>query len=219
MSTKRLFKDRPATKDKTYISYRAMKQRCSPKNADFKYYSKIKVCNRWAKKGGYVNFLKDMGHRPDGMTLERINNNGNYEPSNCKWATRLEQSGNTKIVEYVMYDGVKMSTRQACIKSGIKDHSCYTRVLVQKCTHQESFDYLLEEKRKIEKQKEYCFGYTLIEFSRLFGFVYCTLLEWFNESKTIEVFHGRMQHYINTKAHRLKCIDELKVATQDKIKF
>ncbi len=55
----------------------------------------IKVCDRWLGKNGFVNFLDDMGKRPDGTTLDRINVKGNYEPDNCRWATIYEQRANT----------------------------------------------------------------------------------------------------------------------------
>jgi hypothetical protein len=53
----------------------------------------ITICLRWEQ---FENFLADMGERPTGLTLDRKNVNGNYEPSNCRWATRKEQAMNTQ---------------------------------------------------------------------------------------------------------------------------
>ena len=76
----------------TYISYIGMKQRCYYPNHDkFSYYGGkgIKVCQRWKKS--FVNFLKDMGERPKGLSIDRINSDKNYTPSNCRWATQSQQ--------------------------------------------------------------------------------------------------------------------------------
>ncbi len=75
----------------TYQSWRHMKTRCqNPNCPDYKNYGGrgITVCERWMD---FANFLEDMGERPENTTLDRINNDGNYEPGNCRWTTPREQ--------------------------------------------------------------------------------------------------------------------------------
>jgi hypothetical protein len=78
----------------TYQSWDAMLQRCTnPNTINYKTYGArgITVCERWRK---FENFLADMGERTAGLTLDRINNDQGYSPSNCRWATRAEQDKN-----------------------------------------------------------------------------------------------------------------------------
>jgi len=104
-----------------YHVWVAMKKRCYNENhPQYKDWGGrgISVCKEWDKS--FLSFLKDMGRCPKGMTLERINNNGNYEPSNCKWATRYEQSRNGRRNVWIKHDGKRMILTDFANKIGTK---------------------------------------------------------------------------------------------------
>lgn len=89
----------------THNTWRGMVERCRNRNHQmYRLYGGrgIKVCERWLTFG---NFLADMGEKPIGRSLDRINNNGNYEPENCRWATRLEQARNASTNRLLTYNG------------------------------------------------------------------------------------------------------------------
>jgi hypothetical protein len=90
-----------------YSVWGGMRNRCnSPTNAEYLKYGGrgIKVCERW---NSYENFYNDMMPRPRGKSIDRINNDGNYEPSNCRWASQKEQCNNTRA--NIKYQGKSMS--------------------------------------------------------------------------------------------------------------
>lgn len=105
-----------------HVIWTGMKQRChNPKLEKRKWdlYGGrgIKVCDRWHD---FRNFYEDMKDTyRDGLTLDRIDTNGNYEPSNCRWATRTEQANNISSNVFIKYKGQTLSISQWAVKTGL----------------------------------------------------------------------------------------------------
>jgi hypothetical protein len=112
-----------------YIAWQSMKSRCNlPTYQTYHLYGGrgISVCDRW--EHSFENFFADMGHRPSkGHSLERINNDGNYEPSNCKWATRSEQSRNRRTCRFFSAFGRTMILKDWAKLLGYVNSSALSR--------------------------------------------------------------------------------------------
>src|SRR5687767_4666444 len=113
----------------THQTWLDMKQRCyNPKCRNYKNYGArgILVCERWIDS--FKNFLSDMGERPSGMTLERQNNDGNYEPGNCAWATRKEQRNNQRSCHNIEFRGVTKTIRAWAASLRIHETTLHSRL-------------------------------------------------------------------------------------------
>lgn len=104
------------------------KQRCyNPKCSDYRFYGGrgIRICIRWLES--FDNFIVDMGLRPEGMTLERLDVNGDYCPENCTWATRKQQTGNRRETLKLTSGGVTRTLSEWAEISGISYHTLKAR--------------------------------------------------------------------------------------------
>ncbi len=111
-----------------YGTWECMISRCyNPKHKHYKNYGGrgITVCDRWKD---LQLFIMDMGERPPGYTLDREDNNGNYEPSNCRWASRLTQNRNARTNVYYTYKGETKCLAEWSSILGIQDNALRHRI-------------------------------------------------------------------------------------------
>lgn len=113
----------------TYVVWCKMRQRCeNPKNDRYADYGGrgIEVCERWQQ---FENFRQDMGERPTGTSLDRYpNQNGNYEPGNCRWATRTQQQNNMRSNHLIEWRGRTMTLTEAAREVGIHPGTLLARI-------------------------------------------------------------------------------------------
>lgn len=111
-----------------YNSWIHMHGRCrNPRTDCFANYGGrgIKVCERWSI---FENFLADMGARPSGLTLERIDNDGDYSPDNCVWATRKAQILNRRATIWVEIEGVRLCLKDWTRRLGVNYQTVFMRI-------------------------------------------------------------------------------------------
>lgn len=112
----------------TYQSWLSMRQRCNyAKHAAYHRYGGrgIKICDRW---NDFEAFLIDMGERPEGMTLDRIDVDGDYTPENCRWATHKQQVNNRRSNRFIEHDGQVLSVAQWAEKTGLRPEQIIQRL-------------------------------------------------------------------------------------------
>jgi hypothetical protein len=111
----------------TYMSWMSMRHRCLYKDqASFARYggSGIRICDEWLD---FTNFLRDMGERPAGTTLDRIDNDRGYERGNCRWSTPKEQNNNRRDNIHLVVRGETFTVEQAAARFGISAKRIYAR--------------------------------------------------------------------------------------------
>ena len=115
-----------------YIAWHSMLKRC--RNTTSRRFDRyggrgIQVCDRWIGNGGFEAFLSDMGHRPSpSHSLDRIDNDGNYEPGNCRWATLTEQANNRSSTKTVVFNGEAMKIHELASRTGVRRELIWSRL-------------------------------------------------------------------------------------------
>lgn len=121
---------------KTYSLWQAMKNRCNRLNQDYSGRG-ITYDKRW---DSFENFYLDMGEVHDGMSLDRIDVNGNYEKSNCQWATREQQANNTRANVFIEYNGKRQTLAQWAKELNMNYDKLRSRVVRYKWSLDRAFD-------------------------------------------------------------------------------
>jgi hypothetical protein len=135
--TKHLMCDTPE-----YISWGGMIQRCTnPKAPAYAYYGGrgINVCDAW--RASFETFYADMGPRPLGLSLDRIESDGDYEPGNCRWATKATQSQNSRQTKWVLLHGERLPLSLASRALGLGKASVYYRIYKHNESPQAAIDF------------------------------------------------------------------------------
>lgn len=128
------------TGTRLYNNWKGMLQRCRDKN--YAYYNDyggrgIKVCDQWKQFVPFRNWALANGYK-DGLTIERVDNNGNYEPENCKWVTRKEQGNNRRTNHLITFNGKTQNIAQWSEETGLPFQLIIERINILKWTPQKA---------------------------------------------------------------------------------
>lgn len=134
-------------KSRIYEIWQSMIQRCN--NPNYKFYKNyggrgIKVCEKWLK---FEGFLQDMGEQPEGLTLDRVDNNGDYYKENCRWTTQKEQMKNTRRAISITISQITKFLVEWCEELGLSYNTVYCR-LWRGWTPEEALEIVPRKKKK-----------------------------------------------------------------------
>lgn len=136
-----------------YCVWCDMKARCyNPKANQYKDYGGrgIKVCDRWLGMDGFINFFTNMGSRPSSEhSLDKINNNGNYEKSNCRWATEEQQKRNVERNVWIEYNGERMIAHDWAIRLQVRPNM-FRKALNRGYTFEKLVEHIRVNRDKIQ---------------------------------------------------------------------
>lgn len=145
----------PGQTSSTWKSWQAMRQRCNyPKDICYKNYGGrgIKVCSGW--QNSFVNFLSDMGERPNGFVLDRIDNEKGYDISNCRWSSILDSARNKTNLLYIEFNGEKKCLKEWCLILGLNYQAVYKRLFNYNWSVSEAFSKKISKNNKKWKHVE-----------------------------------------------------------------
>lgn len=137
----------PGKRGKSYRSWECMKSRCCNKNdPNFKNYGGrgIKVCDEWRQS--FEKFIQDMGEREDGTSIDRIDNNGNYEPNNCRWAKIKTQQRNKRNNRIVIFNEKPITLIELSEKTNIPYQRLHERIIRRKWTVEDAINKPVKRK-------------------------------------------------------------------------
>lgn len=173
-----------------YFSWSSMKTRCLNPNCNaYKNYGGrgITICEQWINS--FSAFLADMGPRPEGFSLDRVDSNGNYEPGNCRWASRKQQNRNTSRSIKATVNGETRSLRDIADQAGVSPGLLYSRF----SQHPEKVDQIASmalENPKVKLVRKIGFKSNALDPSNFIGKVFgrLTLVAFHSFSKRGLVF-------------------------------
>ena len=111
----------------------------------------ITICKRWDI---FECFLADMGEKPPGKTLDRINNDGPYAPWNCRWATKFEQAQNRRTSKFVLLDGDEICVREAARRLGIHPQAIRVHMRYHGVSHQAAVDHYASGRHLLRRARD-----------------------------------------------------------------